>query len=212
MALRQLKRTQVEIRASWRNIRRKCDDELGKPRIAAYPDYKEWRREREVQGHLFKKDHCNKEASEETIKTLELMNSQLEIMKAQMILLEENKDRGDLDGCERKVKSRRDMFPRITPSELKKKLEEQEGLVVEILQEKKELEARNQIQDIRMERLQGNVTEANRHADKGWEIAKKYHDLLVQAREKEEKLKSKIEELENPEICQEGMVDQQGKD
>ncbi|KAJ1399774.1 hypothetical protein SESBI_30077 [Sesbania bispinosa] len=184
---------------------------------------------------------CNKEASEETIKTLELMNSQLEIMKAQMILLEEKKDRGDLDvitlkkrcrkmdieierlkdecadayqgeGCGRKVKCRRDMGPRMTPSELKKKLEEQEGLMAEISQEKKELEARNQVQDIRLERLQGNVAEANRHADKGWEIAKKYHDLLVQAREKEEKLKSKIEELENPEICREGMVDQQRKD
>ncbi|KAJ1436006.1 hypothetical protein SESBI_04559 [Sesbania bispinosa] len=78
IALRQLKRTQVKpveeqlggicfqydvpdasqllvrVRAAWRNVQRKGDDELGKPRVSASQEYNEWRRARGVPEYVLR--------------------------------------------------------------------------------------------------------------------------------------------------------------
>ncbi|KAJ1413408.1 hypothetical protein SESBI_19673 [Sesbania bispinosa] len=44
----------VRVRAAWRNVQRKGDDELGKPRISASQEYHEWRKARGVPEYVLR--------------------------------------------------------------------------------------------------------------------------------------------------------------
>ncbi|KAJ1402772.1 hypothetical protein SESBI_27763 [Sesbania bispinosa] len=90
IALRQLKRTQVipveeqlegicfqydvpdasqllvRVRAAWRNVQRKGDDELGKPRISTSQEYHEWRKARGVPEYVLREAPHGEEEVEES--------------------------------------------------------------------------------------------------------------------------------------------------
>ncbi|KAJ1430598.1 hypothetical protein SESBI_07744 [Sesbania bispinosa] len=110
IALRQLKRTQVKpveeqlggiyfqydvadtsqllvrVRAAWRNVQRKGDDELGKPRVSASQEYNEWRKARGVPEYVLREAPHAEEA-------LEKENA--EILEGKLALEAENQTQGE---------------------------------------------------------------------------------------------------------------------
>ena len=118
IALRQLKRTQVrprdeeldgwsflygvegtnrfqaDVRTAWSDVRKKGENELGKARVAVSDEYKEWRKTRMMHKPIPKEiPHQPFQAS---IPEVASLTSQLEVMRAQMKLLEERDEQAQL--------------------------------------------------------------------------------------------------------------------
>ncbi|KAJ1412223.1 hypothetical protein SESBI_20600 [Sesbania bispinosa] len=132
IALRQLKRTQVKpveeqlggicfqydapdvsqllvrVRAAWRNVQRKGDDELGKPRVSASQEYNEWRRARGVPEYVLREAPHAEGSSRSSDETLKAMASELERARAQIKQLEEVEEAAEweIDALKRQCKKK----------------------------------------------------------------------------------------------------------
>ncbi|KAJ1389388.1 hypothetical protein SESBI_38291 [Sesbania bispinosa] len=104
IVLRQLKCTQIkpveeslgEIKSAWGDIKWKGEKELGKTRVIASPEYKEWRKARGVPPPT-PMEAVHNEASPATLsQIITTMTSEAERMKAQMTFMEEKADAADL--------------------------------------------------------------------------------------------------------------------
>ncbi|KAJ1394260.1 hypothetical protein SESBI_34363 [Sesbania bispinosa] len=81
-----------EIKSSWRDINWKGEKELGKTRVIASPEYKEWRKARGVPPPT-PMEAVHNEASPATLsQIITTMTSEAERMKAQMTFMEEKAD------------------------------------------------------------------------------------------------------------------------
>ncbi|KAJ1431566.1 hypothetical protein SESBI_07101 [Sesbania bispinosa] len=78
----------VRVRAAWRNVQRKGDEELGKPRMSASQEYNEWRKARGVPEYVLREaPHAEEEAAEWEIDALKRQckkkDEQIERLKIQ---------------------------------------------------------------------------------------------------------------------------------
>ncbi|KAJ1377762.1 hypothetical protein SESBI_48562 [Sesbania bispinosa] len=138
IALRQLKRTQVKpveeqlggicfqydvpdtsqllvrVRAAWRNVQRKGDDELGKPRVSASQEYNEWRRARGVPEYVLREAPHAEGSSRSSDETLKTMASELERARAQIKQLEEVEEAAEweIDALKRQCKKKDEQIER----------------------------------------------------------------------------------------------------
>ena len=78
----------TEVRDAWKSIQKMGEKELGKPKVIASTEYKEWRVARGTQAYVPRKAHHSESPSQETIRAVAHMTSQIELMKAQMRSLE----------------------------------------------------------------------------------------------------------------------------
>ncbi|KAJ1377345.1 hypothetical protein SESBI_49000 [Sesbania bispinosa] len=121
IALRQLKRTQVKPveeqlgGAAWRNVQRKRDDELGKPRVSASQEYKEWRRARGVPEYVLREAPHAEGSSRSSDETLKTMASELERSRAQIKQLEEVEEAAEweIDALKRQCKKKDEQIERL---------------------------------------------------------------------------------------------------
>ncbi|XP_020209009.1 uncharacterized protein LOC109793946 [Cajanus cajan] len=90
-------RQQAEVRAAWGKIKKKGEAELGKPRVTASSEYKEWRKARRISIPILKEVQHKESQSHETNQALASLTSQLEVMKAQMRLMEEKEERAQTE-------------------------------------------------------------------------------------------------------------------
>ncbi|KAJ1391034.1 hypothetical protein SESBI_36959 [Sesbania bispinosa] len=79
----------VRVRAAWRNVQRKGDDELGKPRVSVSQEYNEWRKARGVPEYVLREAPHAEGSSRSSDETLKAMASELERARAQIKQLEE---------------------------------------------------------------------------------------------------------------------------
>ncbi|KAJ1406837.1 hypothetical protein SESBI_24813 [Sesbania bispinosa] len=79
----------VRVRAAWRNVQRKGDDELGKPRVSASQEYNEWRRAGGGPEYVLREAPHAEGSSRSSDETLKTMASELERARAQIKQLEE---------------------------------------------------------------------------------------------------------------------------
>ncbi|KAJ1397244.1 hypothetical protein SESBI_31979 [Sesbania bispinosa] len=85
-----------EIKSAWGDIKWKGEKELGKTRVIASPEYKEWRKARGVPPPT-PMEAVHNEASPATLsQIITTMTSEAERMKAQMTFMEEKADAADL--------------------------------------------------------------------------------------------------------------------
>ncbi|KAJ1409140.1 hypothetical protein SESBI_23034 [Sesbania bispinosa] len=85
-----------EIKSAWGDIKWKGEKELGKTRVIASPEYKEWRKARGVPPPT-PMEAVHNEASPATLsQIITTMTSEAERMKAQMTFMEEKADVADL--------------------------------------------------------------------------------------------------------------------
>ncbi|KAJ1404463.1 hypothetical protein SESBI_26563 [Sesbania bispinosa] len=139
IALRQLKRTQVKpveeqlggicfqydvpdtsqllvrVRAAWRNVQRKGDDELGKPRVSASQEYNEWRKARGVPEYVLREAPHAEGSSRSSDETLKTMASELERARAQIKQLEEVEEAAEweIDALKRQCKKKDEQIERL---------------------------------------------------------------------------------------------------
>ncbi|KAJ1443713.1 hypothetical protein SESBI_00311 [Sesbania bispinosa] len=86
-----------EIKSAWGDIKWKGEKELGKTRVIASPEYKEWRKARGVPPPPTPMEAVHNEASPATLsQIITTMTSEAERMKAQMTFMEEKADAADL--------------------------------------------------------------------------------------------------------------------
>ncbi|KAJ1407998.1 G-patch domain [Sesbania bispinosa] len=139
IALRQLKRTQVKpveeqlggiyfqydvpdasqllvrVRAAWRNVQRKGDDELGKPRISASQEYNEWRKAKGVPEYVLREAPHAEGSSRSSDETLKAMAFELERARVQIKQLEEVEEAAEweIDALKRQCKKKDEQIERL---------------------------------------------------------------------------------------------------
>ena len=66
---------QEMVRTTWDNVRKKGDKELGKPRVIASLEYKEWRKLRGVPASILAETPCGDSSSHEFVLTIASLTS-----------------------------------------------------------------------------------------------------------------------------------------
>lgn len=203
---------EAQVKRAWKNVHKKGDNELGRPRLIISKEYEEWRAARDVQSRMQKVDPVAQRSNQD----IASMVSQIEMLKAQVISLEGKKDQEEVKAirlqhqCKKmgeKIEElkkdcdnayREPKRARSTSYELQKsqeKVKAQEIKLGKLLEEKDELKAEIQCQEQAMEKLKEELIEARAYADKSWSLFKEYHDSLMMANHEGEIMKKKIEEL-----------------
>ncbi|KAJ1421172.1 hypothetical protein SESBI_13892 [Sesbania bispinosa] len=218
IALRQLKRTQVKpveeqlggicfqydapdvsqllgrVRAAWRNVQRKGDDELGKPRVSASQEYNEWRRARGVPEYVLREAPHAEGSSRSSDETLKTMASELERARAQIKQLEEVEEAAEweIDALKRQCKKKDEQIERL-------KIQGEE-----ILEGKLALEAENQTQGEHLKKLLAELADARNDTKNWWGLAKNYHEENEELSQKviKRKLKAKRKKQEADEAIE----------
>ncbi|KAJ1425316.1 hypothetical protein SESBI_11026 [Sesbania bispinosa] len=105
----------VRVRAAWRNVQRKGDDELGKQRISASQEYNEWRKARGVPEYVLREPPNGEGSSRSSDETLKAMASELERARAQIKQLEEVEESAEweIDALKRKCKKKDEQIERL---------------------------------------------------------------------------------------------------
>ncbi|KAJ1386698.1 hypothetical protein SESBI_40623 [Sesbania bispinosa] len=226
IALRQLKRTQVKpveeqlggiyfqydapdvsqllvrVRAAWRNVQRKGDDELGKPRVSASQEYNEWRRARGVPEYVLREAPHAEGSSRSSDETLKAMASELERARAQIKQLEEVEEAAEweIDALKRQCKKKDEQIEHL-------KIQGEEALEkenAEILEGKSALEAENQTQGEYLKKLLAELADARNDTKNWWGLAKNYHEKNEELSQKviKRKLKAKRKKQEADEAIE----------
>ncbi|KAJ1431904.1 hypothetical protein SESBI_06878 [Sesbania bispinosa] len=105
----------VRVRAAWRNVQRKGDDELGKPRVSASQEYNEWRKARGVPEYVLREAPHAEGSSRSSDETLKTMASKLERARAQIKQLEEVEEAAEweIDALKRQCKKKDEQIERL---------------------------------------------------------------------------------------------------
>ncbi|KAJ1376457.1 hypothetical protein SESBI_49921 [Sesbania bispinosa] len=207
IALRQLKRTQVKpveeqlggicfqydapdvsqllvrVRAAWRNVQRKGDDELGKPRVSASQEYNEWRKARGVPEYVLREAPHAEGSSRSSDETLKAMASELERARAQIKQLEEVEEAAEweIDALKRQCKKKDEQIERL-------KIQGEE----------------NQTQGEHLKKLLAELADARNDTKNWWGLAKNYHEKNEELSQKviKRKLKAKRKKQEADEAIE----------
>ncbi|KAJ1423471.1 hypothetical protein SESBI_12409 [Sesbania bispinosa] len=203
----------VRVRAAWRSVQRKGDDELGKPRISASQEYREWRKARGVPEYILREAPHDEGSSRSSNEALKAMASELERARAQIKQLEEVEESAEweIDALKGQCKKKDEKIERLEtqserahPSQAKKgrkwkgkgverneeekmqdRIEALEKENAEILEGKLALEAENQTQGEHLKKLLAELADTRNDTKNWWGLAKDYH-------EKNEKLSQKV--------------------
>ncbi|KAJ1440773.1 hypothetical protein SESBI_01849 [Sesbania bispinosa] len=250
IALRQLKRTQVKpmeeqlggicfqydvhdasqlldrVRAAWKSVQRKGYDELGKPRISASQEYREWRKARGVPEYILREAPHGEGSSRSSDEVLKAMASELERAKAQIKQLEEVEEstEWEIDALKTQCKRKDEKIERLEtqserayPTQAKKgrkwkgkgverteeekmqdRIEALEKDNAEILEGKLALEAENQTQGEHLKKLLVELADARSDTKNWWGLDKNYHEKNEELSQKviKRKLKAKRKKQE----------------
>ncbi|KAJ1382709.1 hypothetical protein SESBI_44022 [Sesbania bispinosa] len=192
----------VKVRAAWRNVHRKGDDELGKPRISASQEYNEWRKARGVPEYVLREAPHAEGSSRSSDETLKAMASELEKSRAQIKQLEEVEEAAEweIDALKRQCKKKDEQIERL-------KIQGEEALEKEnakILEGKLALEAENQTQGEHLKKLLAELADARNDTKNWWGLAKNYHEKNEELSQKviKRKLKAKRKKQEADEAIE----------
>ncbi|KAJ1386951.1 hypothetical protein SESBI_40417 [Sesbania bispinosa] len=204
IALRQLKRTQVKpmkeqpggicfqydvpdasqlldrVRAAWKSVQRKGDDELGKPRISASQEYREWRKARGVPEYILREAPHGEER------------------------LETQSERAYPSQAKKGRKWKGKGVERTEEENMQNRIEALEKENAEIIEGKLALEAENQTQGEHLKKLLAELADARNDTKNWWGLAKNYHEKNEELSQKviKRKLKAKRKKQEADEAIE----------
>ncbi|KAJ1411555.1 hypothetical protein SESBI_21065 [Sesbania bispinosa] len=192
----------VRVRAAWRNVQRKGDDELGKPRVSASQEYNEWRRARGVPEYVLREAPHAEGSSRSSDETLKAMASELERARAQIKQLEEVEEAAEweIDALKRQCKKKDEQIEQFEDPGIEA-LEKENA---EILEGKLALEAENQTQGEHLKKLLAELADARNDTKNWWGLAKNYHEKNEELSQKviKRKLKAKRKKQEADEAIE----------